>query len=705
MLSSDAVPSGVSRDLRSLRLFIAGCALLAIAAFAAFAVHRHDQLMQETEVRLSRALTIAHEHALRLLDTNDTLAQNVLLLVRQQSSEQLRQREPELHALMRDLQRNKEPVQSIWLVGPDGRSLASSRFAQVPADRDVSAAPYFQWHRDGRGGVFASSVMQEPKGQRFFNISRGAYRTDGTFAGLVSVGMYAAALTRFHQDLAADEPGLAITVFRDDGLVYSRWPELPNAPERMGRSSEVLQRVLRGETSGAVRNVSSLDQQRRVILFRKLGGYPIYIGVGREFSAVRQQWLGELGRLAALGVLPALGMIWAAYVALRRTREALQSARRLQEEAKARQLAEAALFQSQKLEALGRLTGGVAHDFNNALMVISGNLHLLRLSGAPAQARNMDAIARAVQSATQLTRQLLAFSRRQALAPQAIDLQERLPALRDLLVPTLGSQIALSIEVEPGTPPIYVDPAELELGLINVAVNARDAMPGGGSFALRAGHDPSAGTVWIEAVDTGEGMDEETLRKAFDPFFTTKPLGKGTGLGLSQVQALCRRAGGDAAIRSARGQGTQVRLTFPASQAAAAPAGRAAPRQVRLDRTVLVVEDNHEVAAVVLPVLQALGCRTVHHASPELALGWLHQNARGCDLLLTDVVMPGRIDGVKLAGLVREQYPHIRVLLMTGYAEQIDAITALGYQVVSKPFEPEALAGILERLFAVETTG
>jgi signal transduction histidine kinase/ActR/RegA family two-component response regulator len=691
----------VAGSLRSLRLFMLACAGVALLLFLAFAAYRHQQMRTEAEVRLERSLSIAHEHALRVLDTNDTLLRHVLDMTGVEDDAALRRRAGALHESLAAMAHNKPQVQSIWVQGADGRPVATSRFAEPPASMDVSGRPYFQWHRDKRGGMFLSGVMSGARGGRFFNISRGRYLADGSFGGLVSVGLHSDYFTHFHEQLAADEPGLAITLFRADGIVYSRWPALPRASDRMASTSEVLQRVTAGETAGALRSFSSLDGRQRLILFRKLGDYPVYLGIGTELSAIDGRWLRELAGIAAFAVVPVLGIVFAAYLAMKRTREALESARRLEEETVARRQVEDALLQSQKMEALGRLTGGVAHDFNNALMVISGNLHLLKLTQPGAAPKYTDAIGRAVESATKLTRQLLAFSRRQALAPETLQLQERLPAMHDLLAPTLGSKIALQVEVDPGTAPIHVDPAELELALINLAVNARDAMEDGGSFRVEARNDPD-GRVCIEAIDTGSGMDPAIAAKAFDPFFTTKPLGKGTGLGLSQVAALCKRAGGDVAMQSTPGAGTRVRMHFPASSLAPAAPGVVQAPRLRFDRSVLLVEDNAEVAAVVLPVLQKLGCRVTHHESGEAAQAWLDAHAGEVELLLTDVVMPGAVDGRALAHEVRSRHPHIRILLMTGYAEQIEAISQQGLDVLPKPFSPRSLGEAMERAFARE---
>lgn len=686
--------------LGGLRALMVASALGTLLLFAGYAAYRLDQMHDNAQVRLERSLRIAHEHALRVLDTNETLLRHALSLAQGEDDAALRARGAQLQAQLAELARNKPQVQSIWIHGADGRPIATDRFAQPPPSLDISGREYFKRLQGDKGGLAVSEVfVGEVTGERLFNLSRARQHGDGRFAGLVSVGLHPGYFTQLHAELAADEPGLAITMFREDGAVYSRWPQLANAPARMAPRSEVLQRVQRGEAAGTIRSVSSLDGQQRVILFRKLGDYPVYIGTGRELAAIRGEWLREMGTLAAFALLPALGIVYAGYLAMRRTREALEAARRLQEESEARRQAEEALLQAQKMEALGRLTGGVAHDFNNALMVISGNLHLLRLSQPQAPTKFVDAIGRAVESATKLTRQLLAFSRRQALAPVTVRLQERLPALRDLLAPVLGSQVELQLQVDPQTAPVHVDPAELELALLNLAVNARDAMPKGGRFGILAADADGGARVCIEVSDSGEGMPPEVAARAFDPFFTTKPLGVGTGLGLSQVQAFCKRAGGDVSLRSQPGEGTTVRMQLPAAEPAAVLKEAPSSELRDFGKTVLLVEDNADVAAVVVPVLERLGCRVIHMARADAALARLAERPGEADLVLTDVVMPGPMDGLALAREVRSRHPSLKLLVMTGYAEQIDAIAAQGLPVLPKPFSPRSLADALDRAF------
>jgi signal transduction histidine kinase/CheY-like chemotaxis protein len=448
-----------------------------------------------------------------------------------------------------------------------------------------------------------------------------------------------------------------------------------------------------------------VDGNQRLLAFTKVGDYPVYLGTGMAVAEIRRRWLEEMTWLAAFGLPPLIGLFFAGQVAWRRTTDALQTARRLSEETSARHQVEEALLQAQKLEALGRLTGGVAHDFNNALMVISSNLHLLRRKHPEiAAGPQISAMGRAVGSATQLTRQLLAFSRRQALVPEYMDLRERLPQLAGLLGPVLGSQVELKITVAEATRPILVDSAEFELAVVNLAINARDAMPKGGSFRLHAANAEvlpptlNGPMVVIEASDTGSGIDAGILGKVFEPFFTTKPVGQGTGLGLSQIYGLCQRAGGLATIESEPGVGTTVRLYFPPTEESASAAARTpTPALPRLERDILLVEDNDDVAAALRSVLESMGCKVNRLPDGIAARDWLAGASALPDVLLTDVVMPGAMDGLALAEHVRRNHPGVQIIIMTGYAEQIETISRLGFHIVPKPCSEEMLADALSR--------
>jgi PAS domain S-box-containing protein len=359
------------------------------------------------------------------------------------------------------------------------------------------------------------------------------------------------------------------------------------------------------------------------------------------------------------------------------------------------------LSQSQKMEALGQLTGGIAHDFNNILTVVSGNAQLLkgRLHDHK-DLRAIDAIELAATRGETLTRQLLAFSRRQALNPRVISLRRRLEAFRDLLASSARGDIELLIDVRRNVWPVAVDVHELQLALINLVVNARDAMPDGGRIAimarnvqLRPEETPehlSGEFVSLTVTDSGCGIDAEILPKVFEPFFTTKQLEKGTGLGLSQVYGLARQSGGTATIDSQAGKGTTVTIYLPRSHQpvrehsivdGTPPPGR---------ETVLIVEDNPDVEEVTGMLLKQLGYRVCHANSAHAALQLLGSGAT-IDLVFTDVVMPGELDGVALARRVKEDYPDVAVLLSTGYARAGNTLET-GFPVLRKPYQLPTLA-------------
>ena len=369
-------------------------------------------------------------------------------------------------------------------------------------------------------------------------------------------------------------------------------------------------------------------------------------------------------------------------------REAQQKLQRVE-----RQLAEA-----QKLDALGQLTGGIAHDFNNLLMIISGSAHALRRVAAsdPRAFKALQAIEGAAQRGGALTRQLLTFARRQQLNPQAINVAHSVAALSDVLESGVGSQVHLMFDIDPRTWPVIVDPAEFETALVNLVLNARDAMHKGGTITVSATNlaDSEQGErVEITVSDSGEGIAPDVLAKVFDPFFTTKPTGKGTGLGLSQVQGFVHQAGGDVRIESELGEGTSVVITLPRAQAEEADC-RGDSSTVGWGK-VLLVEDNPDVASASTILLEQLGysVRWVPNASE--ALREVEKN--DVDLVFSDVVMPGEMDGLSLARAIRHQRPDLPVLLATGYSDAAREAMAK-FPMIRKPYELQDLSRALTAL-------
>jgi len=373
--------------------------------------------------------------------------------------------------------------------------------------------------------------------------------------------------------------------------------------------------------------------------------------------------------------------------------------------------ARAALFQSQKLQALGELTGGIAHDFNNLMTVIRGSADLLRRPGLSEAKRRryLDAIVETSDRAATLTSHLLAFSRRQALRPLAIDVNVRLDALGEVLARTLDSQIEVKLDLADDLWPAEVDPAELETALLNAAFNARDAMPAGGRLTLATANVAGAGDdggdlICIALSDTGEGMTQEVLDRAFEPFFTTKPVGKGTGLGLSQIHGFAAQSGGRAEVDSAPGRGTTVRLFLPRSSRPLAQGDEEAPAQLpRAGLDVLLVEDNPHVLAFAEQLLGELDCRVAAAESGDFALALLDEG-RAFDLLFTDVVMPG-LSGVELARAVRERRPGLPVVLATGYSDEILGGAHGDYEILRKPYDGRSLGAAIAAALEARAEG
>jgi PAS domain S-box-containing protein len=356
--------------------------------------------------------------------------------------------------------------------------------------------------------------------------------------------------------------------------------------------------------------------------------------------------------------------------------------------------ARTALFQSQKLQALGELTGGIAHDFNNLITVVRGSAEMLKRTDLSDEKREryLDAIIETAERATSLTSHLLAFGRRQALKPEVIDLNVRLDALADVLGRMLGSRVEIRLDLSADLWRIEVDPAQLESALLNAAINARDAMPEGGLLTLSTANVEGADEVRVSIADTGEGMPPDVLSRAFEPFFTTKSVGKGTGLGLSQIHGFAAQTGGRAEIESRAGEGTIVHLFLPRSgKALAAPAQRRKEAARVEGKTILLVEDNDLVRAFAEGVLADIGYLVTSLASADEALARLGEAEFEFDLLFSDIVMPGT-NGIELARRVHGSHPRLPVLLATGYSDDVLKGAAAEFRVISKPYGPDVLA-------------
>jgi signal transduction histidine kinase/ActR/RegA family two-component response regulator len=499
-----------------------------------------------------------------------------------------------------------------------------------------------------------------------------------------------AALTDDNPDqarrLAALAPDLKTRVaFLDRAMVQ----------ERTGRSSDALAQMklgqgrrLTGRISAAIDAVSAEEQA----LYDRRSGWANLQRVG-SLAAIL------FSIFAAMGLAVSAGRTARRY---RRTLEANNAA--LAREIAERERTEGQLRQAQKVEALGRLTGGVAHDFNNVLAIIIGNLDLaLKRIEEERPRRMVSSALEGAQRAAALTQRLLAFSRQQPLEPRSMDVNRCVVDTSNLLHRVLGETITIETVLGAGAWRAMVDPSQLESAIVNLAINARDAMPDGGKLTLETSntyldqayaeeHEEVAPGqyVMLAITDTGTGMSAEVISKAFDPFFTTKPVGSGTGLGLSQVYGFIKQSGGHVKLYSEIGVGTSVKLYLPRSLArgdAPAEAAGAVARQDMTGLSVLVVEDAAQVREFAVEALEHLGYRTHQADGAEAALGLLNGGV-SVDLLLTDVVMPG-LNGRKLAEEALRLQRGLRVLYMTGYTRNAivhNGVLDTGTHLLTKPF-------------------
>ncbi|QRM28335.1 PAS domain-containing sensor histidine kinase [Microvirga sp. VF16] len=364
--------------------------------------------------------------------------------------------------------------------------------------------------------------------------------------------------------------------------------------------------------------------------------------------------------------------------------------------------------QSQKLAAIAQLASGIAHDFNNLLTVVMGNLDMLKRAKEERRPRLIDNALQAVEQARKLTGRLLAFSRRQTLVPEPVDLKGMIAGMDDMLTQSLRGDIRLEFDLAERVWPVEVDPTQLQIALINLAVNARDAMPKGGTFrvkteniVLRSGQMREA--VAISLTDTGVGIPEEALSQVFEPFFTTKEVGEGTGLGLAQVYGFTQQSGGTVDIRSEVGRGTTVTLYLPKAkdpvkkpdENADTPAIESRPLRI------LLVEDNPQVADVAVALLTEHGHAITHASTADEALARLHAEP-AFDLVFSDMVMPGDLDGLDLAHRIQAKWPALPVLLATGYSAAANRATEEGYTLLIKPYPPDVLLTAIREITSVD---
>ena len=409
----------------------------------------------------------------------------------------------------------------------------------------------------------------------------------------------------------------------------------------------------------------------------------------------------RLSRYLAIGILLVLAALSIAILGASNAASAAAN-RALQSEIAAREKAQAALRQAQKMEVLGQLTGGVAHDFNNLLMAASSGLELMERARTEDRRKQlMTGISEALQRGARITGQLLAFARRSPMQNEVVQLEQRIDKLAELLDHSLREDVSVKFDIGEGLWPVQIDVSQFEVAILNLAVNAKDAMPSGGLICIAAQNSPGglegADAVEVSVADEGLGMSPEAIEKAFEPFYTTKEIGRGTGLGLSQVYGFVQALGGTVEIASAPGAGTKVTMLLPraedaTSESAAARSSSIASRPITGLR-VMLVEDDEALNELVGEMLVDLGVDVARAGSAAEGLALFAEGT--FDLVLSDMVMPGKLDGLGFARQLRTERAGVPVLLMTGYSSAADGALADGFRVLRKPFSSADLAAAL----------
>ena len=701
---------------RVLLLVLAASVLVPLACLCIYGYYDYQRRFADAEELTERLARVANEHALKVLDLNQQLETRVVDMLGDSDDANIAGRQEALHHALDAMSGTLAQVAAISVFGANGALLANSRWYPAPqvsiADRDdfLSAravAPVTYFSLPLRGKVANSDVFTTTMGR----ISQG-----GQFLGVVSIALKRDYFTDFYHEIAAGDNALVIGLYRRDGGVLVRYPLMKNAAQP-ANDTPFTNAFRNNELYGRLRMTSTVDHVERVLAYRRVGDFPLYVSTGYATSVVRARWRHNLMLVSAIAALPCIAVWLLIAFSIRRLDAERAAWERWQAEVATRLSIEASSRQLRRMGALGNLVANVAHDFNNLLMVVSSNMALARRKHFNDVESEVLAVERATAGAESLARRLMSVARKHPRKQEVIDPAAWVRSVLDIVKSAVHPSISLTVEFSAALWNVMADAVELELALVNIVVNASDAMPHGGRIVIRcqnvrlrgAENDlPDGEYVLISVTDNGEGMSESVLRRAFEPLFTTKEHGAGTGLGLAQVLAACEQAGGTARITSVPGAGTTVRLYLPHYQGSVvsskpeAVVNRERPTASAMidddhplrGMSVLLVEDNADVAAGVMAVLEVFGC-TVHHEESADAAFALLGEGYGFDLVLSDVQMPGSMNGIDLVEQITKRLPSQKVVLMTGYADEIERAKHLGVPILAKPFDMDDLRDLM----------
>ena len=710
-LRKSGLPS-VSRSLQVLALVVL---VLVVGATAQQLMQIRSAILDETERQMARLDMVFAEQTGRAVETIDFIVTSAIASVEQQ-----RANPPVDEALiLRQMKRNIEGVHQISRVAVTnaaGHVLYAAPEGGPTELPETGLALMAKFAHDTETGLVISEPFRASDGSWNALLIRPMRDPAGTLSGAGVAWINLAYFEDFYRAVELTENG-AIILHRRDGVVLARYPHAEKAIGTSFAELPPFKDVLSHAQAGTVLMESPLDGSIRVLAIRALKAFPLAVQVSVEESRVLVGWRRQAWTFTMLALVASAVIVTQLLLLAKRSRQvealagefrtAKETAERanlaLRQQMAERERAEAALRQAQRIEAVGQLTGGVAHDFNNLLTVLLGNIDLIETAGAgdPRMPDRLVAMRGAAERGAQLTAQLLAFARQQPLVPRPVDLNAVVSGMEGLMQSALGRTVRIHKRLHPDLWPALVDPTQIELVILNLAINARDAMPGGGELTIGTGNDrlpppprsdalPAGDYVSIRVTDTGVGMSPDVLAKAFEPFFTTKPVGLGSGLGLSQVFGTARQSGGDVSIESTPGHGTTVTLHLPRAATEGPPSPPSPPTAAdtqAVHRPILLVDDDPAVRETTAELLRTLGYAVVEAGGGRAAMDCL-RTAPEIALLLTDVVMPD-MNGPALAEAARALRPGLPVVFMSGYSDLagITGGAALG-RLVSKPFRP-----------------
>jgi signal transduction histidine kinase/ActR/RegA family two-component response regulator len=673
--------------------------------------HDWRELLHEAHQTAESMAAVLHEHALKVFETHELVLGQIDRRLAGMDWDAIGN-DAALRRLLAELDDKLDQVSTILITDPTGRARVSIK--PLPSNGlDLSDRDYFQAQKEHDAGVYVSRpYVGRLTGVPNFAVSRRRSTADRSFDGTIHVAVSIDYFQQFWASVASDRIQ-AIALVRDDGTVLARYPAHPAGDARPdGALLPPLPQLPAGEFTA----VSLLDGVERLHAYRRISRYPVAIVVGTDLRAIVQTWRSDLALFALFWLAATLVMLGAVLVTRRRFRleraavaRWQETAQHLETEMRAHQATEAKLRQAQKMEAVGQISGGVAHDFNNLLQALTFNLHLIEQRARdPAVRPFLQGAQQAVARAARLTQQLMAFSRRQHLDPRPTDIRRLVSQMADLLQHTIGGTVAIRLEPEAQTWPALVDANQLELALLNLAINARDAMPTGGVLAIRtrnlavaAGAPATELTpgdyVAIVVEDTGTGMAPEVLARVTEPFFTTKEVGKGSGLGLSMVLGFAAQSGGSLRIDSHLGHGTTIEIVVPRAAVAVEVRPECPPDVASGRGTILLVEDEALIRMAMATVLMEQGYAVLEAGSGREAVRLLEQ-AQTLDVLVTDYAMPG-MTGLEVVAVAHQRRPALPVLLITGYADApAERSRDWPAVVLHKPFRPGDLVAQIQAL-------